>query len=171
MQNDPGGGFIILSSKYLFGESCDEFTVLVDIVTFKTYNADEILKNFMFTELASKYGIKLLLKFGSTVSGFTHSNSDTDVAYLATTELEFEQLTDFMVELTKIFGTEIDLVNLKKAGPLIAMQISQNCQLLYGSQEEFLKFKIKTSHEYNDFEPYFRLQNETNKKLINNNAK
>lgn len=84
-------------------------------------------------KIAQEYSLELLLLFGSKVSGGEHhKESDFDVAYLSKDYLTLEEEAKLIVELFPVFKSEnIDLVNLKKAPPLLFYAVFKNCQLLY----------------------------------------
>ena len=115
-----------------------------------------------------------MIQFGSTVSGKTHSESDIDIAYFSEQKLELDQELNLIAELEAIFKQykKVDLVDLRRAGPLLGMEIVNNCKLLYGDNtEDFITFKINLVHKFEDYKPYFKLQKENNKKLIDKYAK
>lgn len=83
------------------------------------------------TEVCQKYGVKILLAFGSQVEGRTHSESDLDLAFLGR-KLSFQELAEFNTELQNIFGeSKIDTVCLLPLNPLILKRIFDNHQVLY----------------------------------------
>lgn len=86
-------------------------------------------KEKMLGELADKYGLKLMVLFGSQVSGRTHQESDYDVAYLSEEELSLEEESGFMYGLMPIFKIKderlVNIVNIKTAGSLILYSITQ----------------------------------------------
>jgi len=83
-------------------------------------------------KIAQKYGLELILLFGSQASGKTYKGSDFDVAYLSKKELSLEKEAELIVELAPIFGSEnIDLVNLRKTPPLLFYAIFKDCKVLF----------------------------------------
>lgn len=84
-------------------------------------------------KLAEKYGLSLVMLFGSQVSGKTHKESDFDFAFA--TEIykspreTAEMLFDFTRELR--IGNNIELVNLKNASPFLLKQVAMNSILIY----------------------------------------
>ena len=72
-------------------------------------------------ELAGKYHLSLVLLFGSRATGKIHARSDFDVAYLSEKPLDLMDEARMLCDLMPIFRSDkIDLVNLKKAPPLLA---------------------------------------------------
>lgn len=83
-------------------------------------------------EISQKYSIELILLFGSMVDGQFHKKSDYDVAYLSGRNLNLEEESMLIIDLSSIFGSEnIDLVNLRTAPALLLYKITDKCQVLY----------------------------------------
>lgn len=82
--------------------------------------------------MAEKYGLTLVLLFGSQVSGFTHPESDVDVAYLSDRKLSFDDEVLLNSDLIEVFKNDkISLVNLKTAPPLLLKQVVTKAVVLY----------------------------------------
>lgn len=97
--------------------------------------------------IAESYNLKLVLLFGSRAQGMAYQVSDFDIAYLSKKELSLEEESRLIIELAPIFRSEnIDLVNLKKAPPLLFYAIFQNCQILY--EEESLLFSTLRAYAF-----------------------
>lgn len=103
-------------------------------------------------ELVFKYQLQLLLTFGSYGTERFTSASDLDIAYESFEDLSFEDEQQLLTDLIFYFKQDkIDLVNLKKAGPLLTYEIVCQAKLLYQSdQDRFLKLKLKASARYAD---------------------
>lgn len=83
-------------------------------------------------KIAEKYGLKLILLFGSQASGDTHSESDFDIAYVSERKLSFEEECQLNFEFTEnLPGDRVDTVDIKKASPLLMRSIFKNPQILY----------------------------------------
>ena len=90
------------------------------------------MEDNILDKIVKKYSLNLLLLFGSRVSGKYHKKSDFDVAYLSEAELNLEQESGLIFDLSRIFKNDnIDLVNLKNAKPLLYYAIFNDCRLLY----------------------------------------
>lgn len=88
-------------------------------------------KNKQIAAVCRKFGVKVLLLFGSQLEGKIHSESDIDVAF-AGDKLSFDRLAEFNTELQKIFSHEkVDTVNLVPLNPLILKRIFDNHRILY----------------------------------------
>jgi uncharacterized protein len=108
--------------------------------------------------------------FGSFASGKNRKDSDLDIAVLGLKDIPFSDQIRMINELSIIFCGNIDLSILNRANPLLLFQVSRNSILLYGKKEEFMKFKLYAFNAYNDYAPYFEMEKNLNKKIINSYA-
>ena len=110
--------------------------------------------------IATKHGVRLILQFGSTVSGKTHAGSDVDIAVLLEDpQLSLQRHAELLHDLqTLVDGAEVDLVVLNRADPLLLKQVSDNCVRLYGSEREFQRFRLLAFKRYQDYRPYLELE-------------
>jgi len=93
--------------------------------------AENIKKN-LAEKIAKNYSLELILLFGSRASKKNYKGSDFDIAYLSKRDLDLEEESKLIVELAPVFKSEnIDLVNLKKAPPLLFYAIFKNCRIIY----------------------------------------
>lgn len=103
-------------------------------------------------DIAQKHQLKLLLLFGSQVSGKTHSKSDYDFAFLSQKEFDFgdrARLRDDLASLVD-FTAEVEEVDLKQATPFLLKQILTNHSVVHSSgsaYEEFYSFAFRTCLE------------------------
>jgi predicted nucleotidyltransferase len=82
--------------------------------------------------LYKRYGLALVLLFGSQALGKTHKYSDIDIAFLFekdVTDSEFLNITNQTINLLKT--DKVDLVNLNKASPLLERQVVKTGEVLY----------------------------------------
>ena len=112
-------------------------------------------------KIAKKYNLKLLLLFGSqTDKESLHQESDFDIAYLSQKELDIQKQVQLNCDLMKIFNSDkIDMVNLKKANPLLRYEIAKKNELLFGNMLDFLEFKARAFRIYVESESLFNLEN------------
>lgn len=116
-------------------------------------------------KIAKKYSLKLLLLFGSQANGKSRPDSDFDIAYIAKKKLSMDEKIDLNNEFISFFNCDkIDLTDLKEADALLIYEISQNCKLLFGDDEEFANFKIFAFKNYIDHIPLFELEEKLVKK-------
>lgn len=89
-------------------------------------------KKELLGKIAQKYSLELVLLFGSRAQKKNHRESDFDIAYLSKKDLNLKEESKLIVELAPIFQSEnIDLVNLRKAPPLLFYAIAKDCKALY----------------------------------------
>jgi len=117
-------------------------------------------------KIAKKFQLKLIVIFGSFANGKNRKDSDLDIAILGLRGVSFDEQMGITNELSLIFNKDIDLSVLNRANPLLLFQASKNPILLYGSRQDFLKFKLYAFNAYNDYAPYFKMEKNLNKKII-----
>jgi len=117
---------------------------------------------------AKEFNLKLVLLFGSRVSGKTHKESDVDLAFLSEKELSFEEEILLNTKFCGLFRTDrVDTVNLKKAPPLLAKQIISNYKILYEKKAGTLnRLSIYIYRKYFESEPLFKLVDERLKSFV-----
>ena len=99
----------------------------------------KIKQKQLMDKIVHKYSLELVLFFGSRISGEIHKQSDFDIAYLSKKDLKLTEEAKLVCDLMPVFKSEkIDLVNLKKASPLLLFAITNDCQVLY--QKNLLLF-------------------------------
>ncbi len=112
------------------------------------------------SRIAQKYDLRLVLAFGSSVTGQRHPRSDLDIAVrFDQRPVDFRTQAELSHELQKIFPElEVDLVILNYADPLFLKKITESCRLLYGDPREFKELKIYTFKRYQDHRRYFEME-------------
>lgn len=81
--------------------------------------------------IAKRYGLRLIVLFGSQVSGRLHPESDVDVAVWSDGSLKFKQRMDLWKELSEAFDADVDLGVLDHAEPLFLYQVARSGKTLY----------------------------------------
>jgi predicted nucleotidyltransferase len=109
----------------------------------------KVLDQTKIQELSQKHGIKLLLLFGSQVSGKTHIGSDYDFAFLSERDFDFGDRAVLQDDLASIIDFEVDVeeTNLKEAHPFLLKEILANHKVLYSkgsAYEEFCSYAFRT---------------------------
>jgi len=119
-------------------------------------------------QLAQKYHLKMILLFGSQVSGKLNQESDIDIAFLSKKNLSFKQEYFLNYELTNIFQNhQIDTTNLRKAPPLLMKEILNNSQILYQSAPMiFDAFEVYALQRYQEALPLFVMHQQAIKNFI-----
>ncbi|MGH2593882.1 MAG: type VII toxin-antitoxin system MntA family adenylyltransferase antitoxin [Anaerolineae bacterium] len=97
--------------------------------------------------IAKRYGLRLIVLFGSQVIGRTHPESDVDVAVWTARPLTSAWRTRLWMELSDAFQMEIDLAVLNQAEPLLLSQVARKGKLLYENKrwawEEFKGYAFR----------------------------
>ena len=113
-------------------------------------------------EVAKKYGLKLILLFGSQVTGKIHKESDFDIAYLPEKNLSYDDKIDINFQFTLIFPQEryrVDTVNIKKVKPLLLYGIFRKCQVLYAQDDLiFPTYRVYAFRKYMEIKPFLEKQ-------------
>lgn len=107
-----------------------------------------------FKELAEKYKIRLIVQFGSSVTGKTHQLSDFDIAYLSAAPLDFAEKSELVLDLAVVLNIpidKIDLTNINNASPLLLKEIFKTGQPFFQENNEtFDRYKIYSSRLFDD---------------------
>lgn len=116
--------------------------------------------DLVYTDIADRHGIVLLLQFGSTVTGKSHAGSDVDIAVLFDRpSVALEELGTLQAELQALYlERTVDLVVLNRADPLLLKQVTASCNLLYGSQRDLHELKIRAFKQYQDHRRFFEME-------------
>lgn len=120
-------------------------------------------------ELAKKYQLSLMVLFGSQVEQkYLHKESDFDIAYLSEKDLDLMEEAKLICDLMPIFGSDkVELVNLKKTGPLLMKQIFEKHNILHCKDSEiYHRYKIYALKRYIEAQPLFSLRNLLIKKFF-----
>jgi len=125
--------------------------------------------------LAEKYGLSLLMLFGSQVTGKTHKESDFDIAYLADKKLSFEDEGRIIIEIAKIIGARderlVNLCNIKESGALLLKEIFDRHQVLfYADRNVYDSYKIFSVKNFIESRPLFDLRDFLIKKYFASHA-
>ena len=126
-------------------------------------------------DLAEKYGLSLLMLFGSQVTGKTHKESDFDIAYLADKKLSFEDEGRIIIEIAKIIGVRderlVNLCNIKESGALLLKEIFDRHQVLfYADRNVYDSYKIFSVKNFIESCPLFDLRDFLIKKYFASHA-
>jgi predicted nucleotidyltransferase len=112
--------------------------------------------------IARRYGIELIVQFGSTVSGTAHAGSDLDIGVLfARGMVPFADLAALTVELQTLEpGREVDVAVINRADPLFLKKITESCVLRYGSEQRLARLKLYAFKRYVDHRRFLDLERE-----------
>ena len=112
-------------------------------------------------QIGEKHKLKLMILFGSQASRKNHKESDIDIAVLPLKHKDFEMkaYSSLLFDLEKVFaGGKIDITFIPTADCLILHNISRFGTLLFGSKSQFAEFKIYAFRRFQDYQPYFQLE-------------
>jgi len=110
--------------------------------------------------IARKYGLKLVLLFGSEVNGKTHPGSDLDIAVMfEDSAVAEERLFDLIAKLQEIFRERnVDLGLINKADPLFLKKILERCELVYGEPRALAELKMYAFRRYIDHKRFLEME-------------
>lgn len=109
-------------------------------------------------KISTKHRLSLILLHGSQVDDKTHSDSDIDIAVMQINPQQKLDIFTLTSDLIEIFGDTVDVADLTHANPLLLKTVTTNSQLLVGSDQDFQKLKLRAFHRYQDYKPYFDLE-------------
>ena len=95
--------------------------------------------------LCEPYRVRLVVVFGSTVTGLLGPESDLDLAFLADAPLNPVAVT---TDVIRVLHTDrVDVVDLRRASPLLAMEVARHGRLIYerepGMHVEFISLAVR----------------------------
>ena len=124
-------------------------------------------------ELAGKYHLSLVLLFGSRTTGKTHARSDFDVAYLSEKPPDLMDEARMLCDLMPIFRSDkIDLVNLKKAPPLLMKRVFDSHQVLFcADKAQYFGYQMYALRRYIEAKPLFDIRSLSVKKFLQIHAR
>ncbi|NOY64042.1 MAG: nucleotidyltransferase domain-containing protein [Nitrospirae bacterium] len=83
-------------------------------------------------QLAQRYGIKLIVLFGSMAVGIHDKESDIDIGVYGDKLLTEIDLVNISTELSRIFNNNrVDIVDIKRAPALLKKEIFKNFKVLF----------------------------------------
>lgn len=93
--------------------------------------------------------LELLVLFGSQAKGRARAASDVDVAVRCTRAADLDAL--YAVLAPRLGTDRVDLVDLRRAGPLLAFEVARSGRVLYErSSGAFREFQSLASRRYCD---------------------
>lgn len=98
--------------------------------------------------------------FGSRITGQTHKESDYDIAYLSRRRLDLDEEGQLILDLLPIIEERderlINLINIRKATPLLLYAITSHCQVLYESEPtKFATLRTHAFKKYIEMKPLY----------------
>lgn len=122
-------------------------------------------------EIRKKHNLLLILMHGSQISGKTHFESDTDIAFVRkSTNLNINFL-ELLADITNLLKkNKVDLVDITHANPLLMFAVTSKSKLLAGNQKDYDALFHKAYNLYSDYLPYLKMEADFVKERINNYA-
>lgn len=111
-------------------------------------------------EIAKKYNLKLLLLFGSRVSGKTHKFSDYDFGYVATEKLDYAEKYELEQELKRAgeIKDELEAVDLENISSLMKYRVLRNNKILCEKSGAYSEYFARSLRDYFESGRLFELQ-------------
>ena len=105
--------------------------------------------------IAKRYHLRLIVLFGSQATRRTHLESDVDVAIWVERPLSTAKRNRLWIDLSKVFGADVDLTVLNHAEPLLLWHVATKGRLLYGSTRwAWPDFKAYAFRNYQDTQKF-----------------
>ncbi|MDR7542925.1 MAG: nucleotidyltransferase domain-containing protein [Armatimonadota bacterium] len=120
-------------------------------------------------EIASRHRLRLIVAFGSAVTGRTHLGSDLDLAVLPADglELSLDDFAHLRAGLADVFApAEVDLALMSRADPLFLRKIFETAVLLYGDGRTFRWYRVYAFRRFSEYLPYLRVEAESTRTLV-----
>lgn len=112
-----------------------------------------------FDEIARRHGARLLVQFGSTVSGRTHPGSDVDVAVFFEGDATYARVGGLLADLEAALpGRTVDLGLLNRADPLFLKKALEGARLLAGEPRDLALLRLYAFRRYQDHRRFLRLE-------------
>jgi predicted nucleotidyltransferase len=110
--------------------------------------------------VARTHGLDLVALFGSRAKGRARPDSDADIVVRSRAgELDWKAFAEISEGLRAAFpGADIDLVDLRRADPLLLRQIFSAARPLYEEPGRFAEARLHAFHRYEDYRPFLRLE-------------
>lgn len=112
--------------------------------------------------MARRRGIKLLLQFGSSVTGHLHPGSDLDLGVLLDrAPASLADHADLVADLQALVpDREVDVAIINRADPLFLKKITEGAKLVYGSPRALHELGMYAFKRYQDHRRYLALERE-----------
>ncbi len=111
------------------------------------------------TEAAEAHGVDLVVAFGSRTRNQVHSRSDLDLAVGFRSDRSLDDRIALQIAMERAFPDhEVDLVELRRADPLLLRKIFETPVLLFGEPIRFVQARLLAFHRYEDYRPYLEIE-------------
>lgn len=129
------------------------------------FTRDQVSK---IKNVGRKFALDFIVLFGSRAKGSAIAGSDIDFGvHRNVRRIGFSETVDLYRELSFILGDNVDIADLASAGPLLRYEVAHDGQVVYRRNKRlYSEFVIKACRDYYDFEPYFKLEENSVKKSL-----
>ena len=104
-------------------------------------------------------GVRLAVLFGSRARGDARADSDVDIGVIGP---QGEDLLALAAELGRVAGMRVDLIDLRRAGPLLAFAVAREGRpLIDPTGTEFPAFASLAARRYADTAKFRKLERES----------
>lgn len=119
-------------------------------------------------EIIDKYKLRLVVYFGSYKTEYYRSDSDIDIAYLSVTLLSRVEKMNLLHDLILAHRkSEIDLVDLRTAEPVLRYEIATKGRLLYEEEEGlFDRYSLYYTKRFYEMKPLIQAELDNIRKRI-----
>ncbi len=101
--------------------------------------------------LSMRNDIAFAFLFGSSAKGETTALSDLDIAFFFNRRVDFDKIYELREDLSGLLRTEVDVVVLNNASPIIRMQVLKKGAILVNKDRRaYNEFFVSTVKEYDD---------------------
>jgi predicted nucleotidyltransferase len=109
-----------------------------------------------FESIARAFGLKLIVRFGSTATGRAGPDSDQDIAVLPAVRLGLDRQAELVVALSdRLGGPDVDLTVLDSDDGLLLFRVASEGAVLYQeTPTTFLQFRSYAARRYDDTARY-----------------
>ncbi len=107
-------------------------------------------------ELEQDSEVHLAILFGSYAKGIVRPESDIDIAIKLDTPLVENKKMQLVQLLAQIFGTAVDLVDLRNVGEPLLGQIIKYGKLIKGTKRDITEQALRNVYDNEDFLPYVK---------------
>ena len=108
--------------------------------------------------VAEGLDLDLVVLFGSLATGKGRADSDADVAVRAATHLSLDLHLDIAARLSEVFRRVVDVVDIRRADPLLLHQIFRQPIVLHDRAPAFAETRLLAFHRYEDYRPMLALE-------------
>ena len=117
----------------------------------KASRSKPIFATTLGKQLARRYGIELVIAFGSRVRGDARPNSDLDLGVLFKQLPSLRQLSALETRLLDLFQDDVHLVSLNFANPELRIAAAREGEILYQrSRADWTRFVVQNLHLLHD---------------------